>query len=232
MTSPAQINEFNRRKWVGEQLKKLPAGWRLLDAGAGEQQYRGFCDHLQYVSQDFAQYNPKEINSGLQMNDWNYGKLDIVSDITAIPEKNASFDAILCTEVLEHVPNPLAALQELSRLIRTGGRIILTAPFCSMTHFAPYHYATGFSRYFYEYHLPALGFKIDQIEPNGNYFDSLYQELGRLEHVAAEYKAGSLSRIDYFALRILKKCVERLGRNGRQSSELMCFGYHVIATRT
>ncbi len=47
-------NEENRDRWVEAQLRSLPRGWRLLDACAGEQPYRSFCQHLTYVSQDFC----------------------------------------------------------------------------------------------------------------------------------------------------------------------------------
>ena len=65
------------------------------------------------------------------MGSWDQTGLDIVGDITSIPEPDASFDAILCVEVLEHVPDPLAALRELGRLLKPNGQLILTAPFCS-----------------------------------------------------------------------------------------------------
>lgn len=53
-------NESNRVEWLENILKKIPAGLRILDAGAGEQQFKKFCSHLQYISQDFAQYKPEE----------------------------------------------------------------------------------------------------------------------------------------------------------------------------
>ena len=133
-------NEQNRIDWVKQTLQELPKGLRILDAGAGEQQFKQYCSHLNYVSQDFAAYDPKQLKKGLQMPAWDYGKLDIVSDINNIPEPNESFDAILCTEVFEHIPEPIKAITEFSRLIKKNGTLIITAPFCSMTHFAPYHY--------------------------------------------------------------------------------------------
>ena len=142
-------NEVNRNKWIEVTLKKVPSGLRILDAGAGNQQFRRFCLHLVYVSQDFGKYDGKGDEVGLQTGEFDYGKTDIVSDIIAIPQPDASFDAIMCTEVLEHLPMPEAAIQEFSRLLKDSGHLILTAPFCSLTHFAPYHYTTGFNRYYY-----------------------------------------------------------------------------------
>ncbi len=164
-------NESTRVAWLEATLKKIPNGSRLLDAGAGEQQFKKFCGHLNYVSQDFAQYKPEELNKGLQMDKWDYGKLDIISDIAAIPEQDASFDAIMCTEVFEHIINPRDAVKEFSRLLKKDGYLIITAPFCSLTHFAPYHFYTGFNKYFYETSLKENGFEILEMTPNGNFFE-------------------------------------------------------------
>ncbi len=225
------INEQTRIDWVEEELKKLLSSSSLLDAGAGEQQYRRFCGHLKYTSQDFAAYDPKGKDTGLQMNSWDYGKLDIVSDITTIPLADATYDAILCTEVFEHIPDPLKALSEFSRILKPGGKLILTAPFCSMTHFAPYHFSTGFSRFYYEHHLPLLGFKIERLTPNGNYFSSIMQEVGRSRHIAINYNLPEPSRIESWALKIVQKMFQNYAAIDNQSSELMCFGWHVIAIK-
>jgi hypothetical protein len=50
-------NQLNREIWLKETLKKMPSGSRILDAGAGESRYKKFRTYLNYVYQDFAQYN-------------------------------------------------------------------------------------------------------------------------------------------------------------------------------
>ena len=131
-------NQSAREKWLEQTLRKIPENSRILDAGAGTQRYHKFCAHLRYVSQDFAQYDGQGDAKGLQIGAFDYGQLDIVSDITSIPEPDAAFDAIMCVEVLEHLPEPEIAIREFARLTRPGGYLILTAPFASMTHFAPF----------------------------------------------------------------------------------------------
>jgi 2-polyprenyl-3-methyl-5-hydroxy-6-metoxy-1,4-benzoquinol methylase len=141
-------NQSDREIWLQSTLKRIPDGSRILDAGAGELQYKKYCSHLNYISQDFGQYDGKGNSEGLQTSSWDNSKLDIISDIIDIPESDKSFDAIMCIEVFEHLPNPIAAIKEFSRLIKDDGFLILTAPFCSLTHFAPYHFYTGFNRFF------------------------------------------------------------------------------------
>ena len=90
-------NALVRDAWVAAALASLPPGSRLLDAGAGECQYKKHCSHLRYVAQDNAVYDASS-PQGLQNADWD-SSIDIVCDILDIPEPDGSFDAVLCTEV-------------------------------------------------------------------------------------------------------------------------------------
>ena len=114
-------NVQTKDKWIYVKLSNLPDGSSILDAGAGTGKWKKACKHLKYTSQDFAQYNGTDNAVGLQNKEWNYDKIDIVSDITEIPVSDESFDAVLCSEVLEHVKDPNKALQELVRVTKKGG---------------------------------------------------------------------------------------------------------------
>jgi SAM-dependent methyltransferase len=223
-------NASTRDAWVEKVLSELPKGARLLDAGAGQCQYKKFCGHLRYVSQDFAEYTGQGSSIGLQQK-WDTSAVDMVCDITAIPESDASFDAILCTEVLEHVPEPAPALRELGRLLKVGGTLIITAPFCSLTHFAPYHYVTGFNRYFYSHHLGALGFEIREMIENGNFFEYMAQEVRRIDEMAQRYCSDKPSRLERYATQIVLGMLERFSGRDRGSEEMLHFDYQVRAIK-
>ena len=224
-------NESVREQWLEQALKKIPGGSKILDAGAGTQQYKKFCAHLNYVSQDFAQYDGQGDKSGLQMGEFDYGKLDIVSDITSIPEPDDSFDAIMCIEVLEHLPDPAKAVIEFSRLIKPGGYLIITAPFCSFTHFSPYHFSTGFHKYWYQTHLKENKFEILEITANGNFFEFLAQEIYRTPNISERYSKSKIGLTGMIAAFFLQRKLLKLSRRDSGSSEFACFGYHVVAKK-
>lgn len=171
--------ESLRREWVSERLSLITNGESILDAGAGECQYKKYASHLEYKSQDFGQYDSKNGADGLHPNDWEYAKLDYVCDINNIPVADNSFDHVLCTEVFEHIPEPETALKELVRVTRPGGTIIWSSPFCSQTHFAPYHFYDGFNTYLLEYWANKYNLKIKEVNFNGNFYSVIALENAR-----------------------------------------------------
>lgn len=222
-------NEAKRQKWLETTLGCLESGGRILDAGAGELKNKKFCKHLNYVSQDFCEYTGTGDGHGLQTGTWDTSKIDIVGDITEIPEPDQSFDAILCSEVLEHVPEPIKVMKEFSRLCKPGGVLILTAPFVSWVHFAPYHFHSGFSRYWYETHLTQNGFKIVELTPNGNWFDFCQQEALRLGSM--ERKNGSWFWPIAYAIGILGWLYFQVRNNKPDREMIACFGWQCVAVK-
>jgi len=182
-TDPAHLDQlinfsaYWRNEWVAQKAASLPAGVRVLDAGAGQCQYKPLFAHTQYQAQDFAQYGGTE--QGPLQETWEYPKLDYVCDITNIPVEDGTFDAVICTEVLEHVADPVSAVRELCRVVREGGRVLLSAPLGSGIHQEPYHFFGGFSPYFYEKYLAEFGCEIVEIKPLGGLLRHVAQEIHR-----------------------------------------------------
>jgi SAM-dependent methyltransferase len=220
-----------RDQWIEGRLRAVPPGSRLLDAGAGPLRYKPLCSHLDYVSQDFAQYDGRGDGIALQSGQWNVSGIDIVSDITTIPLPDASFDVVLCAEVLEHIPAPVDALRELVRLLRPGGALLVTAPFCSLTHQSPFFFHTGYSRYFYEHWLHAFDCEILEIAFNGNFFEYLAQELRRLPDVAKSFADEELNATTVRAFGKLLTFLDVCSRKDTGSTRMLSFGLHVYARK-
>ncbi len=221
-------NLLARRKWLEEALSRVPAGQRILDAGAGQLQNKPLCKHLIYTAQDICQYDGSGPNVGLHTGSWVTDGIDLVCDIAEMPAGDGAFDAVLCSEVLEHVADPVRVLKELARVTRPGGVLVLTAPFASLVHFAPYYFSTGFSRYWYEHHLKELGFEIERLERNGNWFSALWQEIARTNLMIPKSRPmlrtfAVLHMIVSLPLYALVKRID--------DQELSCFGWHCIARK-
>jgi SAM-dependent methyltransferase len=62
------------------------------------------------------------------------------ADCLMLPLRTASVDVVVCTEVLEHLPDPRAAAQEIARVVRPGGVVLMTTPFLHGLHEVPHDY--------------------------------------------------------------------------------------------
>jgi SAM-dependent methyltransferase len=170
------FNQFERDRYVEAWAKALPPGTKVLDVGAGPCRYRPAFAHCDYKTHDFAQHEGCGEGPLADKGQWAYGKLDYVSDAAAIPVADGAFDAVLCTEVLEHVPEPIRVVRELGRILRPGGRLLLTAPLGSGLHQEPHHYYGGYTPHWYRRFLPEAGFKDPEIDANGGFFKWFGQE--------------------------------------------------------
>ncbi|MBK9308893.1 MAG: class I SAM-dependent methyltransferase [Nitrospira sp.] len=163
-------NVVRRDRWIAQQASRVKSGTRVLDVGAGSCPYRALFAHCDYRTQDLAPLRADQLRHG------GYGAIDFVSDVTAIPVPDRSFGVVLCTEVLEHHPEPIRVVFELARILQSGGTLILTAPLGSGIHQEPYHYYGGYTPWWYERFLKAAGFEDITIEPNEGSFRFFGQE--------------------------------------------------------
>lgn len=97
-----------------------------LDLGAGTAKYKQ--EILKYAQK----YTAFDVVAG--------PNIDITGDIHATGLPDASFDTIICTQVLEHVRQPWLAVKEMKRLLKPGGKCIFTVPFMMPFHADPYDY--------------------------------------------------------------------------------------------
>lgn len=122
---------------------------RLLDVGCGTMPYREDFVHCeQYVGLEFD--TPE--NRAAKHADYFY-------DGVTFPFENASFDSVICNEVLEHVFNPRQFVGEVQRVLKPGGSLLLTVPFIWDEHEQPYDYGR-YSSYGLTHLLESSGFQI------------------------------------------------------------------------
>lgn len=220
-------NQYERDDFVVSELKKLKKGSLILDAGCGSQRYRLHCEGLNYKAQDFGLYTidlKKMINSeGVGGSDgYKYGTLDYVGDIWDIGEKDNTFDAILCTEVFEHIPYPIKAIEEFSRLLKKDGILILTAPSNCLRHMDPYFFYSGFTDRWYEKILSENEFEIVSITAIGDYYSLLMVEIARTASSHSIF--AKLILMPAFLYFYNKKKTQR-------SVDTLCMGYHVVSKK-
>jgi len=138
---------------------------RVLDAGCGQgevlAEFRRFDVPVDYHGVDL----------GVGERDWKF-QVSAIADLHRLPYKNASFDKIICNQVLEHVDKPDEVLGELVRVLSPGGRLFLSVPFVWHLHQEPYD-RFRFSRHALEYLLSKQALTIDLIQPMGGYFSVL-----------------------------------------------------------
>ncbi len=68
---------------------------------------------------------------------------DVIADAHSLPFADASFETVLCAETLEHLRAPAATVAEMHRVLRPGGRVVVTVPFAFRVHGDP----NDFQRY-------------------------------------------------------------------------------------
>ena len=100
---------------------------RLLDAGAGRMAYRetleASCDAYE----------------GLDVADPT-GRMNHIADLQDTGLPDAQYDTVVCTQVLQHLPEPDRAVREISRILKPGGKAVISVPHLVWLHNEPHDY--------------------------------------------------------------------------------------------
>lgn len=175
----ARLNaeSFGIIKFVEFAAENVKLADRILDAGAGACPYKKHFLHARYESADVeesAATSPKGIH-------------DFFCSLDSIPKPDNYYDAILNSQVLEHVEYPQKVIDEFYRILKPGGKLFLTAPQAGGIHEAPYNFF-NFTKYGLESLFKNAGFKINFIKPRGGFFWQAGYELSILPfHVLSQY---------------------------------------------
>lgn len=132
-TTRSKLQDLGRwhiTRFVESVAQRVSARTLLLDAGAGECAYKRFFPHCRYVAMDLA----------IGETEWNYANVNAFGRLDRLPLADGCLDAILCTQVLEHLEWPRESVREFHRVLKPGGVLYLTAPMAQSEHQAPYDY--------------------------------------------------------------------------------------------
>ena len=108
--------------WLEEQAR-TGSGYRVLDVGCGPKPYYPFFAERasEYVGVDVVENPAAELRGAVE----------------ALPVEDASFDLVLCTQVLEHCDDPAQAVRELRRVTAPGGRVLASTHGTQVYHPSP-----------------------------------------------------------------------------------------------
>ncbi|MCR4329100.1 MAG: class I SAM-dependent methyltransferase [Candidatus Roizmanbacteria bacterium] len=151
-------------QFIDEKMKVLSQGSYVLDIGGGERfqkwlaKYKELFTHCRYETMDY------DVNSGA----------NVIGDIHNIPLDDNSVDSIICHCVLEHVRDPIRAVEELLRILKSGGHVFVHVPSIYPYHARKGHYPDYWR--FFDETLEMLFKDFSHIEmvKRGGYFKALF----------------------------------------------------------
>ena len=122
-SSPTYAVRAPIAEWLRREATARPGPYRVLDVGCGVKPYYPFfaARASEYVGVDVVE-NPAA---------------DLKGAVESLPVEDASFDLVLCIQVLEHAEDPAQAVRELRRVVAPGGRVLASTHGVQVYHPAP-----------------------------------------------------------------------------------------------
>jgi SAM-dependent methyltransferase len=161
---------FNSSRWYLDQwvvdasrLGTDPS-FRVLDAGAGIAPYRKHFEHVTYETADFGEVDKE------------YSHIDYVCRLEELPMADETYDLVLCSQVLEHIPDPLPVLRELRRVLKPGGQAWVSAPLFYEEHEVPYDFFR-YTQFAWQQMADEAGFTVESIEWLEGYYGTISYQL-------------------------------------------------------
>jgi SAM-dependent methyltransferase len=138
---------------------------KVLDFGCGSKPYESlFVNAESYTGVDIE----------MSGHDHQSSKIDFFYDGKTLPFADQHFDGVVCFEVFEHLFNPDEVLTEIRRVLKPGGKLLLSTPFSWDEHEAPYDFAR-YTRFGIQHLLERNGFTVSDIRKTSTYWLALCQ---------------------------------------------------------
>jgi len=197
-------------------LKKHAGDMNIVDIGSGNSSYNRFFPNRISVDIDPLR------------------KPDILSDAHNLPFQDGEVEAILSTDVLEHLKDPVKAVSEMKRVLKKGGKVIFCTRFIFPIHDSP----NDFWR-FTKYGLMELfkDFEIVELEAETTNFSTIAILLQRIGY-QTKLRSNKFAKLSIFLMASLLTHLnwlikEEYGDIGRKSKEegILASGYYMVAIK-
>lgn len=208
-----------RRYYLDKFLSKTRFHGKVLDIGGKKENKRG-------------QFRPPldKVETWEYLNIDETTNPDYLCSAESIPVKDETFDAVLMTEVLEHLEHPEIVLAEAYRVLKKKGVLIATMPFLYPVHADPYDFQRWTSQKL-ESVFEKAGFKIEHIEPMGGFFAVLYDLAYISLGIASKNRRALKNRIIIrFAMPVLAKIFMRLDEKYIYKKKIITTGYCIVGS--
>lgn len=159
----------------------------LLDLGCGNKPYEEW-------------YNPKSTTqTGCDIIQSDRQRVDVICPASQLAFPDQVFDTVLSTQVLEHVYEQREVVQEAFRVLRPGGHLILTVPFCWELHEEPYDFFRV-SKHGLQKMFEDAGFSIVYIKANGGKWAAMFQMMLNTVYSTFKYRTFRSRFVKFFFL--------------------------------
>lgn len=201
------------RKKIDNFLSKYATEEKILDIGSGGSSYNIF-----FPNRFTFDIDPER-------------KPEVIGDIHKMPFQDNEFKAILCTEVLEHLYDPKKAIEEMKRILKPGGKLILTTRFMFPIHDAPIDYFR-----YTEFGLKELfkDWEIENFQPEVGSIETIAVLLQRIifqvKFKGNKFVKGVLLILVHFFIFLQKLVTKEYAdiRHDKECKDFMTSGYYMI----
>ncbi len=158
---PHYIHYYFLLQDIREAISEHASG-HLLDLGCGNKPYESI----------YTTKSSSHVGCDIIQSDKN--RVDVICPVTELKFEDGIFDTVLATQVLEHVFEHDKMMQEVYRVLKPGGKIILTVPFAWELHEEPYDFFR-YTKHGLKELFSRHGFNINYIKANGGKWAAVYQ---------------------------------------------------------
>lgn len=157
------------------------------------------------------------------------GYIDFECDLSnPLPIGNKSFDTIILSDVLEHIPNPALLWHEMTRILRDNGCLLVSVPFYYALHEAPHDYYR-FTEYALRHFVRSSNMSIEVLKPLGGspeiFTDLLAKHLSNTRLVGKSIASAIQATTLAFVRRGIGKWISE------KSSAYFPIGYILVAKK-